>query len=546
MRLSLCVAAGVLLLMMCALLAVQAAPETGTETGTEAGICEVRLALIDGETGEELPGLVRIRTEEGAIVPVDSLLPRGQGLREGEAIHQWWALVEPTSVRLPRAKLEVAAFAGLETDLTTQTVDLRERTEADVTIKLNRFHNARQAGYQNANTHVHVMKITRAECDRYLIESATADGLDLVFVSYLERANDDVNYISNQYARSDLRALNTDHVHFDNGEEHRHNFTGQGQGYGHVMLLSIPELVYPVSIGPGISKTGTDGIPLRRGIERAHEMGGTVIWCHNDWGLEDVPDWVAGRLHANNIFDGGSHGSYAHSFYRYWSAGIKVPVSTGTDWFIYDFSRVYVPAPGRITPEQWLDQLEAGRSYITNGPLLQFDVEGHGVGEDVALESPGAVSVKGRAVGRVDFERLELVRNGEVIESVASRPQKGHFVAELDINFDIDEPCWVALRTPPPFAPDDPRFAAHTPENEYGRELFSHTSATFIDVAGRRIFDRAAGKLLLEDMRQSRPFITEKGLFADEAEQRAVLSVYDEGIAVMQKRIADSESSPEQ
>ncbi len=546
MRLSLCSAAGVMLLMMCALYAVQAATqpeaETGMATEAEAGTCEVRLLLVDGVTGEKRPGLIRIRTDDGEIVPVDGLLPRGQGLREGEAIHQWWAIVEPTSVRLPQAELEIAAFSGLETEVSSQTVDLRKRTQAEVTLKLNRFHNARRAGYQNANTHVHVMKITRAESDRYLIESATADGLDLVFVSYLERANDDVNYTSNGYTRSDLNALNTDHVHFDNGEEHRHNFTGQGQGYGHVMLLSIPELVYPVSIGPGISKTGTDGIPLRRGIERAHEMGGTVIWCHNDWGLEDVPDWVSGRLHANNIFDGGSHGSYAHSFYRYWSTGIKVPVSTGTDWFIYDFSRVYVPAPGRITPEQWLHQLEAGRSYITNGPLLTFAADGHGLGEDITLESPGVVAVKGSAVGRVDFERLELVRNGEVVASAASRPQGGHFVAELDISLDIDGPCWIALRTPPPFAPDDPRFVSHTPENEYGQELFSHTSATFIDVGGRRLFDTDAGKLLLEDMQQSRPFITEKGLFDDEAEQRAVLSVYDEGIAVMQRRIADASS----
>src|SRR5690606_32444288 len=198
-----------------------------------------------------------------------------------------------------------------------------------------------------------------------------ADGLDLVYVSYLERAVADVEYTTNRYSRAELQALSGPHVHFDHGEEHRHNFGGGGEGYGHVMLLAIPELVYPVSIGPGIAKTGTDGLPLRRGIERARDIGGTVIWCHNAWGLEDIPSWISGKLEANNIFDGGTHGSYEHSFYRYLDVGIKVPFSTGTDWFIYDFSRVYVPSDNRPTSEEWLDQLAAGRSYITNGPLLQ-------------------------------------------------------------------------------------------------------------------------------------------------------------------------------
>ena len=36
-----------------------------------------------------------------------------------------------------------------------------------------------------------------------------------------------------------------------------------GEGFGHVMLLNILKRIEPVSIGPGIMKEGTDGIPLR-------------------------------------------------------------------------------------------------------------------------------------------------------------------------------------------------------------------------------------------------------------------------------------------
>lgn len=496
----------------------------------------LELTLTDAETGQPLSGVVRFQDAEGEAFTPDGLLPRGRGINGESAIHDWCVVPGPVTVEVPRIPLSVTAFSGIDTVHATCTLEPPAGESNSLTLPLRRFADPRADGWWNANTHVHLMKITRDESDRYLVDVGRADGLDLVYVSYLERAVEDAKYTTNRYSRADLHALSNAHVHFDHGEEHRHNFGGHAQGYGHVMLLAIPELVYPVSIGPGISKTGTDGLPLRRGIERAHDIGASVIWCHNDWGMEDIPSWISGRLEANNIFDGGSHGSYQHSFYRYLDVGIKVPFSTGTDWFIYDFSRVYVPADERPTSEQWLDQLAAGRSYITNGPLLEFSVKGKGIGEDIALAEPGKVRITGRGVGRVDFQRLEIVQSGETVATADSSAADGHFVAELDVELDVTEPCWLALRTPPPSYPEDPEVEP-TPLNEYGRELFSHTSASFVDVAGRRIFDQSAAQKLLADMQENRAFIDETGVFADEAERNLVLSVYDEGMTLLQQRI---------
>jgi hypothetical protein len=306
------------------------------------------------------------------------------------------------------------------------------------------------------------------------------------------------------------------------------------------MLLNIPELVYPVSIGPGISKTGTDGIPLRRGIERAREMEGSVIWCHNAWGLEDIPSWLAGTLHANNIFDGGTHGSFKHSFYRYLNLGIKVPFSTGTDWFIYDFSRVYVPADKRLSAEQWLRQLRAGKSFITNGPFLTFDVNGAGPGQTVDLSKGNMVTARGSAKGRVDFRRLELVWNGEVIETVNSEPEAGHFRAELRHQFKADEPGWLALRTPPP--PLEVSEKNNHPKNEYGRDLFGHTSAVFVDVDNKRIFKAETARILVEELERSRKMIADNAVFADDTERRDIQAIYKEALRDLKQRLEAHEN----
>jgi len=46
-----------------------------------------------------------------------------------------------------------------------------------------------------------------------------------------------------------------------------------------------------------IARTSSrDWPPLQRGIRESRREGATVIWCHNARGLEDVPNWINGRL----------------------------------------------------------------------------------------------------------------------------------------------------------------------------------------------------------------------------------------------------------
>jgi hypothetical protein len=296
------------------------------------------------------------------------------------------------------------------------------------------------------------------------------------------------------------------------------------------MLLNILRLIEPVSIGPGIMKKGTDGIPLQRGIRTARGDDATVVWCHNTFGHEDIPNWVAGLVHAQNIHDGGTHGSYEDSFYRYLNAGMKVPFSTGTDWFIYDFNRVYVPVDGELTSRKWLDSLAAGKSYITNGPLLEFQADGQGVGETIAASAGQEVRITGRALGRGSFQRLELVHNGEVVHTVGAKRVGDHHEASLDFKLKVAEPGWIALRIPTDAA-----------KNEFDKLLFAHTSAIYLDVAGKHIFRAEVARGLLSEMERSRQFVAGKALFADEREKEAVLSVYDESLAILRKKIDDQE-----
>jgi hypothetical protein len=490
---------------------------------SQAQQCRVIITLVDSQTKKSIPGVIRCFPQDSAqAIPIPNLLSRGQGLNDKTAIQDWYVLSSPTEVLLPRQPLRLEAFSGLETELKAVSVDLSGQNQESLTIPLRSFSEVSKQSWYGANTHLHLSHLSKEEAERYLREIPRADDLDVLFISYLERAIADKDYITNRYPLGDLKEFGPTGVLVNNGQEHRHNFGDQGEGFGHVMLLNIKSMIQPVSIGPGISHRGTDGTPLQAGIEEAHRQGGTAIWCHNNWGREDVPNFVSGKLDAQNIFDGGSHGSYEDSFYHYLNAGIRVPFSTGTDWFMYDLARVYSKVEGSLGIKSWLNALVAGRSFISNGPLLSLTVEGKDLGGTIDLPSGREVSVRASASSRLGFEKLQLIQNGKVVSESGPQPKDGHVEAHLDRSIKIDEPSWLALRV------------STQAKNEFGRQLFAHTSPIYIKVGGKAIHQPEEVAYLVRQMEEAKQEIAAKALFAPPKEREAVLSVYEKGIRNLQ------------
>lgn len=510
-----------LLAQVQSLSSVASAPSRAPET------CQLTIRLIDSETRRSLPGLVRIRKPDGTAVPLAGLVNRGTKLRDNHPAKEWFALLDAATVPVPQAQLTIEAFSGIETELAHVVADLSGKLGAEIEISLQPFSDAAGNGWFSGNTHLHLSGLTRAQADEYLWTLPRADRLDLVFVSYLERVKADRDYISNAYTAADLEHFGGKGLLFGNGEEHRHNFAGFGEGYGHVMFLNIGKLVRPVSIGAGIMGEGPDWPPLRRGITLARQQGATIIWCHNSFGHEDAPDWLAGMLQALNIFDGGSHGSYEETFYRYLNIGLKVPFSTGTDWFIYDFSRVYARLEQALTLENWLEALAAGRTFISNGPLLEFRLGDKQSGDTIQLAEPTDISILGRAIGRHDFKTIELIHNGRIVNASASHAIGGHFEADLHFDFAVNESGWFALRVPTGSA-----------TNEMGETLFAHTSPIYVELDGKPVFKKEAANALVADMESALAAIPANAKFDDDTQRDEVLNIYREAIETLRRRAA--------
>jgi uncharacterized sulfatase len=505
--------------------------------------CQLTLQLVESRSDSPVHGLVRITDDAtGKIVPGDRALERPMG---------WFATPPQTVWTVPQSVLRVEACAGIETEVATTKLDLRSQPRSTCSVPLRRFYDPAGQGLVAGNTHLHLMLAahrklgvelrSRSEADQYLRVVSQADGLDLVYVSYLTRP--DTHYVTNDYTAADFAALSDSHVRFAGGEEYRHD-GGQDSpegrfSYGHVMLLDLPQRVEPASIGPGLTpaRNATDAVPLRAGIAQVQDAGGTVLWCHGNMGTEAIPNWLAGLVDAQNIYDGGSEGTIEEVYYPYLNAGLRVPFSTGTDWGIWDFSRAYVPLDRPVRSGAFLAALAAGRSYITNGPFLEFRVDGRRSGETVALTEPRSVRVAARSVGREDFGELQIVFNGQIIATQASSKTERHFQAQLDRTLTIDQPGWLAARIPPPPQYDiRARLTGHG-ANLLGKPLFAHTSPVYLTLDGRSVFQLEAAEQLISRLQTSLQQIQRTGVFESPGARRQVLALYQDAILDLAKRI---------
>ena len=168
--------------------------------------------------------------------------------------------------------------------------------------------------------------------------------------------------------------------------------------------------------------------------------------------LELVPDAVLGDLDTIELACLWSDElGTADLWYRLLNVGAPIAPSAGTDAMVDFFrtmaigtTRVYVNVPRTLTLEGYLDGLKAGRSFVTNGPLLQFRAAGGEPG-DVLTASPGAdVSWELRIGAAVPYERVEILVNADVVWSGDGLAEAGSQTVRGTIQ--APEGGWVAAR----------------------------------------------------------------------------------------------------
>ena len=338
-------------------------------------------------------------------------------------------------VELPPGIYTLKFYKGTEYEVQTREVEMRPDQSAELNVRMSRWIDMSEQGWYSADDHIHVSRPLK-ELNPAISKWMQAE--DLHVANLLQFGSWNRFLASPQY-------------------EH-----GQGGLYreGNYLLASGQEnprthfLGHTIVLGAQSSLHFADGYVIYRNFwEEARRQGALAGYAHWGTGSEaqtglavDLPHRLLNFL---EILE--AHDANYDVWYNILNTGFRLTPTAGTDYgsvpSLPGRERFYTEIKGPLTFQAWLEGIRRGRTFVTNGPVLEFRVDGQGMGSEVMLRKSESVQVEARVrfdPARDDVKRLEVIRNGDVLRSF---PREGQS-AEIRCRFEaeIERSSWLALR----------------------------------------------------------------------------------------------------
>jgi hypothetical protein len=165
-------------------------------------------------------------------------------------------------------------------------------------------------------------------------------------------------------------------------------------------------------------------------------------------------DVALGKVDYIEVVGFADHRLTAEIWYRLLNCGFRLPAAAGTDAMAnyaslrgpVGLNRVYANvAPGPLKIAPWLDSLKHGRTFATNGPLLEFSLGGLQPGDELHLPA-GENTVKFSAWLRsfVPVDHLQVICHGQVVRDLKLEGDRE--TADVEDTIPISRSGWCLLR----------------------------------------------------------------------------------------------------
>jgi hypothetical protein len=127
------------------------------------------------------------------------------------------------------------------------------------------------------------------------------------------------------------------------------------------------------------------------------------------------------------------------TWFDFLNLGYRISLASGSDYPFLPVPgamRTYVASGKQYSVEAWFDGLKAGRTFVTNGPMLEFTINGAGIGAELRVRKGSALTIEAHASVNPDIDRLEkleIYQQGEVVARASSKEaEKLHLIHKID------------------------------------------------------------------------------------------------------------------
>jgi hypothetical protein len=481
--------------------------------------------LVDDATGRPVAARVAVTDVNGRPLQLAGKHEHVQQLGKD------WNYVDGAfTVAVPAGGATIEIRRGLETRPLVEPI----RAGAERTFRLRRWTDLGSRGYVGGDLHAHLPALGVAALE---MRAEDLDALNLLILGGLPLPNDG-SFTGRPHETSSADRQ----IHLSQEIIDWH--------LGHLTLAGLKNLIpgYPVPCGTLEYWTSHPHCDAYRAGRAAREQGALVSLAHFEnlpgaqtpvavaLGLLDsleIPTWSDPmQLPAHQTLWATSGMPTADFtpmrgvdfYYQFLNSGFQLPIAAGTDKSGEDIpigsNRVYVQTKGSADFEAWLAGIKAGAGFVTNGPLLEFDVDGHGAGAVVAFQDAKTVKVRARARSILPFTTIEVVLNGRPVAHrlalvQANPPVDGVYALETEATVRLEGSSWLAARA---FADPDitPRLLPRQ------SSVFSHTNPVYFLHDGRKVREDASVVYLRKSVEGLLHWLSTRPTFASETDRAAV------------------------
>jgi hypothetical protein len=483
--------------------------------------------IVDDATGKPLAARVAVTNPDGRFLEIE-------GKHEHVLyLNKRWCYVDGSfAVSIPASGAVIEIRRGLETRPLTVTVS-GEAAGKDLqkTFRLRRWTDMRQKGFLNGDIHAHLPAPKEAHLEML------AEDLNALNLLALEGSD----YPGNDCFTGRLDQNSTSDCELYVGQE------VIDWQMGHLTLLGLSKMVpgFPQMGGNFMTWSTAPNWDILRAARAVRAQKGVICWSHFSslpgkaspigvaLGLIDALELMTYNdpTQLPNHWDPWKQSGMSQAefpimrgmdlYYQYLNAGFRLPIAAGSDKYAEDIplgsNRIYVPTKGVAGYDAWLAGVKAGTGFITNGPMLEFEVEGRTSGDAIEFHGTKRVKARVKASSILPFNTLDIVMNGEVIATKTPVPQShpakdGVYSMELETTVELDRSAWLAARVAD--YPDIRNFIL--PRN---LSVFAHTNPIYFLRDGRKVREEASISYLRKYVEGVIHWLGTKPAFANEADR---------------------------